>query len=384
MIEQIKEKILAIIENHRKLQNNVKSFNPDLAMGLQALIDEDNYILSAINSMPKSESDVWHNGKDRPPFAGKEILVRRGDKNYYGKYIGGARRFVCAEIRLTDDTAETYAIINYMSDDDKWAYLDDLITYDPIFKEPRFKYNEKGYSRFENKLIEFRNNTPLISVNYRQGKGVGVIKRYAYELLKIAEESIIEEPASEMWHDNKEMPSDKRILAIDCNGIPYVGYSGGINPNMVDRWVNFDNFINFANSVAKIKEKSESKDLDLEVLNYWRNELTTEDVVSINRENFEDIARHFANWQKEQDIDEIRLIRELLENFDKTCDEYHDAGFKHGQEALMKDAVEGYAYYDYTDDRGREMLEVRADEISAEKYNITDGEKVKVIIIKKS
>lgn len=254
----------------------------------------------------------------------------------------------------------------------------------PIFEEPRFKYNEKGYSRFENKLIEFRNNTPLISVDYRQGKGIGIIKRYAYELLKIAEESIIEEPAREMWHDNKEMPSGKRILAIDCNGIPYVGYSGGINPNMVDRWVNFDNFINFANSVAKIKEKSENNDLNLEVLNYWRNELTTEDVVSINRENFEDIARHFANWQKEQDIDEIRLIRELLENFDKTCDEYHDAGFKHGQEALMKDAVDGYVYYDYTDDRDREMLEVRADEISAEKYNITDGDKVKVIIIKKS
>lgn len=132
MIEQIKEKILAIIENHRKFQNNVKSFNPNLAMGLQALIDEDNYILSTINSMPKySESDVWHDEKDRPPFAGKEILVRRGDKNYYGKYIGGARRFVCAEIRLTDDTAETYAIINYMSDDDKWAYLDDLITFAP-------------------------------------------------------------------------------------------------------------------------------------------------------------------------------------------------------------------------------------------------------------
>ena len=50
----------------------------------------------------------------------------------------------------------------------------------PIFEEPRFKYNENGYSRFENKLIEFRNNTPLISVNYRQGKGVGIIKRYAY------------------------------------------------------------------------------------------------------------------------------------------------------------------------------------------------------------
>ena len=256
----------------------------------------------------------------------------------------------------------------------------------PIFEEPRFKYNENGYSRFENKLIEFRNNTPLISVNYRQGKGVGIIKRYAYELLKIAEESIIKEPASEMWHDNKEMPSDKRILAIDCNGIPYVGYSGGINPNMVDRWVNFDNFINFANSVAKIKEKSVSKDLDKEFNRYL------DDVEGMPRmwhpnEQLEwgkDIARHFANWQKENDIDEIRIIRELLENFDKTCDEYHDAGFKHGQEALMKDAVDGYVYYDYTDDRDREMLEVRADEISAEKYNITDGDKVKVIIIKKS
>ena len=142
MIEQIKEKILAIIENHRKLQNNVKSFNPDLAMGLQALIDEDNYILSAINSIPKdSANDVWHDGKNRPPFAGKEIIVRRGGKNYYGKYIGGARRFVCAEIRLTDDTAETYAIINYMSDDDKWAYLDDLLTFIP--SEAKIKVEHK-------------------------------------------------------------------------------------------------------------------------------------------------------------------------------------------------------------------------------------------------
>lgn len=273
MIEQIKEKILAIIENHRKLQNNVKSFNPDLAMGLQALIDEDNYILSAINSMPKdSANDVWHDGKDRPPFPGKEILVRRGDKNYYGKYIGGARRFVCAEIHLTCDTAETYAIINFMSDDDKWAYLDDLITFAPIFEGSRFKYNEKGYSRFENKLIEFRNNTPLISVNYRQGKGIEVIKRYAYELLQIAKESIMEEPASRVWHDaTEEKPMNgSRVLTVqkdnclpslcfydstkDVYGISHTSQNLSVYPS---KWAYVDDLLNLTHLVTKKSDQEE-------------------------------------------------------------------------------------------------------------------------------
>lgn len=48
----------------------------------------------------------------------------------------------------------------------------------------------------------------------------------------------------------------------------------------------------------------------------------------------------------------------------------------------MKDAVKGDAYYDYTDDKGREMLEVRVEDVSAEEYNIEDGDKVKLIIIK--
>lgn len=82
-----------------------------------------------------------------------------------------------------------------------------------------------------------------------------------------------------------------------------------------------------------------------------------------------------AKWQKQRDEDEIRMIRELLDNFDKTCDEYHDAGFKHGQEALMKDAVEcditghceGWLYFGPVPECD---------------FDFKNGDKVKLIIIK--
>jgi len=87
-----------------------------------------------------------------------------------------------------------------------------------------------------------------------------------------------------------------------------------------------------------------------------------------------------AKWQKERDENEIRIIRELLDNFDKTCDEYHDAGFKHGQEALMKDATEvpvhidagGYPY----------IPEIELYDYDKDVPLAKDGDKYKVVLIK--
>lgn len=142
----------------------------------------------------------------------------------------------------------------------------------PIFEEPRFKYNENGYSRFENKLIEFRNNTPLISVNYRQGKGVGIIKRYAYELLQIAKESIMEEPASRVWHDaTEEKPMNgSRVLTVqkdnclpslcfydstkDVYGISHTSQNLSVYPS---KWAYVDDLLNLNHLVTKKSDQEE-------------------------------------------------------------------------------------------------------------------------------
>lgn len=142
----------------------------------------------------------------------------------------------------------------------------------PIFEEPRFKYNEKGYSRFENKLIEFRNNTPLISVNYRQGKGIEVIKRYAYELLQIAKESIMEEPASRVWHDaTEEKPMNgSRVLTVqkdnclpslcfydstkDVYGISHTSQNLSVYPS---KWAYVDDLLNLTHLVTKKSDQEE-------------------------------------------------------------------------------------------------------------------------------
>ena len=70
---------------------------------------------------------ILHNASKKYPLTGKEIIVLRDDKIYYGKYIGGFYRYVRAEIQLTCDMAQTYAIIDYLTKEDKWIYVEDLL-----------------------------------------------------------------------------------------------------------------------------------------------------------------------------------------------------------------------------------------------------------------
>lgn len=56
--------------------------------------------------------------------------------------------------------------------------------------KPKFTYNEKDYSELANKLIEFRNNTPLCSVSYRDGEGRKIILHYEKEILDLARKEL--------------------------------------------------------------------------------------------------------------------------------------------------------------------------------------------------
>lgn len=60
-----------------------------------------------------------------------------------------------------------------------------------------------------------------------------------------------------------------------------------------------------------------SDDLEDEIYNYWRNELTTEDIVTISKDDFIFHATHFAQWQKEQMMEsaiEVKINRDTLYN----------------------------------------------------------------------
>lgn len=56
--------------------------------------------------------------------------------------------------------------------------------------KPKFTYNEKDYSKLANKLIEFRNNTPLCSVSYRDGEGRKIILHYEKEILDLVRKEL--------------------------------------------------------------------------------------------------------------------------------------------------------------------------------------------------
>lgn len=60
-----------------------------------------------------------------------------------------------------------------------------------------------------------------------------------------------------------------------------------------------------------------SEDLEDEIYNYWRNELTTEDIVTISKDDFIFHATHFAQWQKE------KLLNKACKWLNKNVVEYH-------------------------------------------------------------
>ena len=79
----------------------------------------------------------------------------------------------------------------------------------------KFTYNEKDYSKLANKLIEFRNNTPLCSVSYRDGDGRNVILQYEKEIFELVKNEIFQDLPK--WKDSwSTCDSTKPQIIGDC------------------------------------------------------------------------------------------------------------------------------------------------------------------------
>ena len=257
-----------------------------------------------IDSLQEEPVSIWHEASKKYPLTGKEIIILRDDKIYYGKYIGGFHRYVRAEIQLTDDTAQAYAIIDYITKKDKWIYVEDLLNL---------------------------SNVERTTKNWKEP-----VKRTTADIEASMQE--VEDKSRAFTEAHKGENADT-ILA-QMRG-----------------------------------EEPVSEDLG-EYIDKLSKQFPEVSFAKLSR-----VAVRVAKWQKQKDDREIKMVRELLADFDKHCDEYHEAGFKHGQEALLKDAVE--AVCDVT-------IHAKGDEVQYSvlypvgKRHFHKGDKVKVIIIKEN
>ena len=89
------------------------------------------------------------------------------------------------------------------------------------------------------------------------------------------------------------------------------------------------------------------------------------------QEDLEDIARHFAQWQKEKDEEIINAIGDIPGDIEKA---YHN-GRKDMREQMMKEAVEGYVAQ-------RVHGELFAKCQVPKSMNLQFSDKVRIIIVK--
>ena len=142
----------------------------------------------------------------------------------------------------------------------------------------------------------------------------------------------------------------------------------------------------------------------------------------LNRFDIENIARHFAEWQKKQDQETIELAEDhammagrikAKEEFDKKCqgcfdrdevfrkgvlrgakeqkkqdelefcyEEAFDNGVKYTKEQMMKEAVEGSVIVAYIAPSGEQYGNIVSTDVEIDRFSLNEGDKVKLIILK--
>ena len=200
-----------------------------------------------------------------------------------------------------------------------------------------------------------------------------------------------EEPVSEVWHDaNEEQPEKYRTVVV-WNPITMDGEvltrCAEVYKGKGKIWAYIEDLLNLSNVEQAVKNWKEpvSEDIDKAAFDYMETKLDEVKDRKMFLSNFfgSDVENAFkdgAKRQKIKDSEEIKLIRGLLEDFDKHCDEYHEAGFKHGQEAMMKDATDVIVHIDaggYPYIPQMELYDYDKDIPLAKK-----GDKYKVVLIK--
>ena len=127
--------------------------------------------------------------------------------------------------------------------------------------------------------------------------------------------------------------------------------------------------------IDSLQEEPVSEDLEEEIKkikkDYFPN--ASDPTIPLRSIWIEDIARHFANWQKEQDKETIELAE----------DHAMLAGMEKMKEQLLKDTVSATVITDpdaHGADYGLQKLDVKFQELESKGFK--SGTKVKLIIIK--
>lgn len=134
-------------------------------------------------------------------------------------------------------------------------------------------------------------------------------KEEAYDEVLSILDSLQEEPVSRIWHDASEKP-ERDDLLIETNDGRIIHRQSINNYGMVKRWaytsdlLNLDNSCNFGKN---LQEEHVSEDLEAEIKRYVYDPYFNLNGVAVKGateyltvEDVADIARHFANWQKQQ------------------------------------------------------------------------------------
>lgn len=116
---------------------------------------------------------------------------------------------------------------------------------------------------------------------------------------------------------------------------------------------------------VRIKEESVSEGLEEEIGRYFKE--------NGNKWAYVDVARHFANWQKQQDQSTIELAE----------DHAMLAGMEKMKEQMMAKAVDGDITFDYYGDGDKTYGCIAHDSFCLEDFGLKDRDKVKVVVIKK-
>ena len=187
-------------------------------------------------------------------------------------------------------------------------------------------------------------------------------------------DSLQEEPVSEDLDVDSMIEAYRKRLVSQANGVsdsPLVSmcitsYKHGIQDTLSEQKLS---------SLARIgknwKEESVSEDLAKEIRVVYTTNLCVREVLY---KDFEKIAHHFAEWQKQKDD---RLIRDKIINS-------YNIGLKRMKQQMMKDAVEGEVKISGAESRGyRGDFWIESRFLTPyEAHDYIGGEKVKLIIIK--
>lgn len=164
--------------------------------------------------------------------------------------------------------------------------------------------DKENLSKVRAEIEKYQKQIQAGAVDNRISKEKAEAYRICVKLISIID-SMLEEPTISLWHDKVEEPEpDKELICIGQFNNPLVlsSSSDSFRWNFILKWAYFDDLLKLSNverNGKDLQEEPVSEDLEAEIKKtFLNNECSVTDAVSLSA--FTRIARHFANWQKQQ------------------------------------------------------------------------------------